>query len=148
MRNFLLVLSAVVFSGCASIGTPRYATTIKELDKPLIDIQRMIARTLPGGLSHASSNGREMYSRPFIIEKGLYKPVGEVADRYVGVVTVLGDRRPYILEIVVAHENRQGGEYKIVGYDIGMARQLERRIKQVLAKRREDLNIIDDFRVF
>ena len=148
MRTFLLILGAVVCSGCASITTPRYAATIKDLDKPLIDIQRLIARTLPIGLNYASPNGREMHSKHFIMDKGVAKAVGEVADRYVATVTVLGDRRPYTLEIVVARENRKEGKYRIVGYDIGMARQLERRIQQELAKRREDLNVIDDFRVF
>ncbi len=54
--------------------------------------------------------------------------------------------------IFVTQERRvmRGNQYNYVieGYDFKLAKELERLFRQELAKRREDLNIIDDFRVF
>lgn len=68
-------------------------------------------------------------------------------------VVVLGDRRPYDLEVFVVRERRvatgQGpGSYETVGNDQRLAKVVMARITESLAKRREDRNFIDDFRVF
>ena len=57
-----------------------------------------------------------------------------------------------IRDIFVTREKRvlgeNGYEYNEVGHNNMLTRELEFKLKQELAKRREDRNIIDDFRVF
>ncbi len=52
----------------------------------------------------------------------------------------------------MTHEKRvlrsSGFDYKEVGHDMMLARELVYKLKQELGERREDRNIIDDFRVF
>lgn len=150
MWKYLLVF--LTLTGCASMGIPKYARTIQQIDSPLIEIQKTVARTLPLGLATASANGREMYSKRFILVKGKFEEASDAADRYFATVTVLGDMRPYTLEIFVTRENRvlhnDGFSYAEVGHDLGLAHKLEKILREELAKRREDRNIIDDFRVF
>lgn len=153
MLKHLLLFSAAVLCGCASLHTPRYATTIKEVDWPINNLQRLIAGVIPTGLRSTSRNGREMYSKYFLPNGKTYSAVSNNApDRYFATVTVLGDQRPYTVEIFVTHENRSERrgivEYVEVGHAEGLAHQLERQLRQELEKRREDRNIIDDFRVF
>jgi hypothetical protein len=65
---------------------------------------------------------------------------------------ILGDRRPYNIEISVIKEEREvEGEdfsYYETGHDERLAKQLETALHTRLTKRREELNIIDDFRAF
>jgi hypothetical protein len=52
----------------------------------------------------------------------------------------------------VSHEKRvlrgNAFDYVIVGHDVQLAKELEAKLRAELARRREDRNIIDDFRVF
>ena len=134
------------------LGTPKYALVINNVDWPLQELQGLVAYTVPTGLRSTSTNGREFYSKHFVLDGNKYKLAGDSLDRYTATVFVLGDSRPYDLEIIVTHEKRvllsTGFDYKEVGHDLMLARELEFKFKQELAKRREDRNIIDDFRVF
>ena len=133
-------------------GSPDYALRIQALDWPLVDLQGLVVAELPTGLRTTSANGREFYSKHFILDGPRYKLAGDAVDRYTAQVTVLGSERPYDLEIVVTHERRviRSGSYTYIeiGHDMSLARELEYKFKQELTKRREDRNIIDDFRVF
>ena len=64
----------------------------------------------------------------------------------------MGDSRPYAVEVFVTREKRvlRGDDftYAVVGHDSRLAKELAARIQEQLSKRREDRNIIDDFRVF
>jgi hypothetical protein len=152
-KALLVVSSLILFSGCASFNTsPKYALLIKDVDWPLQDLSSLVAFELPTGLRSTSENGREFYSKHFVLDGPKYKPAGDSTDRYTATVTVLGDSRPYDIEIFVTHEKRvlrnSGFDYVEVGHDMTLARELQYKLKQELAKRREDRNIIDDFRVF
>ena len=66
-------------------------------------------------------------------------------------VYILGDRRPYVIEVYVNKQRRvsaQSSEYVDEGSDQEIAKVVYQRIQFQLSKRREDLNIIDDFRIF
>jgi hypothetical protein len=134
------------------VSTPKYALLIRNIDWPLQELQGLVAYELPTGLRTTSSNGREFYSKHYVLDGPKYKPAGDAVDRFTATVIVLGDSMPYDLEIFVTHEKRvlgsSGFDYKEVGHDMMLARELEYKLKQELAKHREDRNIIDDFRVF
>lgn len=143
-----------VLAGCAAmgVGTPKYALSIENVDWPLQELQTLVAQELPTGLRNTSPNGRELYSKYFILDGPRYKPAAEAVERYFATVIVLGSERPYDLQIFVTHEKRRlgetGYEYDEIGHSMMLAHELEYKLKQELAKRREDRNIIDDFRVF
>jgi len=148
------VIAAFMLSaGCASFSTtPNYALLIKNVDWPLQDLSSLVAYELPTGLRTTSENGREFYSKHFILDGPKYKPAGDAVERYTATVIVLGDSRPYDIEIFVTKEKRvltgSGFDYAEIGHNVMLARELEYKLRQELSKRREDRNIIDDFRVF
>jgi hypothetical protein len=57
-----------------------------------------------------------------------------------------------VIEVSVIEEERvlKGDDftYEMVGHDERLAKELEASLRTRLTKRREDLNIIDDFRAF
>jgi hypothetical protein len=131
---------------------PRHVLAIRNVNWPLTSLQGLVAGVLPTGLRNTSRNGREMYSKHFVVDGTQYKPAADAIERYFATVMVLGSSRPYDLEIFVTREKRvlrqNNFEYREFGYDITLAREIEYKLKEELAKRREDRNIIDDFRVF
>jgi hypothetical protein len=133
--------------------SPSYAIRINDLQFPLLELQSLVASTIPVGLRNTSENGREFYSKYFIVESpDNYKPAAEATERYTATYIVLGDGRPYDIEISVSHEKRvlqgQNFDYVSTGYDKRLANELANKLRYQLTKRREDRNIIDDFRVF
>jgi hypothetical protein len=154
LKKLLLCAFMVFISGCTTLGvtSPKYALVIRNVDWPLQDLSALVAYELPTGLRTTSPNGREFYSKYFVLDGNKYKLAGDATDRYTATATVLGDSRPYDIEIFVTHEKRvlraSGFDYVEVGHDMMLARELEFKLKSELAKHREDRNIIDDFRVF
>ncbi len=100
-----------------------------------------------------SPNGRESLSLHFIVDKkNNYHPTVDASDRYFAQFLILGDRRPYIVQIIVTHERKilKGEQvtYAAVGRNKKIAKDLATKLGEALIKGREDSNIIDDFRVF
>jgi len=156
MFRHLFVYLLILFSfltGCASSLGNRNALRINEVDWPLGEIRAVVASLLPAGQRGMSPNGRELLSRHFVLEgRSGYKPAGDATERYFAQFLILGDRRPYDVEILVTQERRvlRGNQftYVVTGYDTRLAKELERKLRTELTKRREDRNIIDDFRVY
>ena len=152
--TFVFIVLSGLSSGCAhQMGANRSALRIKSVDRPLGELRALVTDFLPVGLRARSPNGREFLSRHFVVEsRGVYKDAGDAVDRYFAQVLVLGDRRPYDVEILVTKEKRvlRGNQfsYAIVGFDTRLAKELEKSLLSELTKSREDSNIIDDFRVF
>ena len=124
---------------------------VNDLDRPLTDLQRIAAKSMPLGLRNTSPNGREYFSNYFQAVDRKFKPAEKENDRSYAHVLVLGDRRPYNIQIFV-HKERKSTQavsgYEEIGLDVGLARTVRKRIIAQLNKRREELNVIDDFRVF
>lgn len=117
------------------------------------DIRAAISANVPIGIRNSSANGREIFSKHFLMVGGdKFRPAIDAVERYYVHFIILGDRRPYDLEIIVAHEKRvlrgDSFAYVVDYYDKVLARDIANWIQDDLAKRREDRNIIDDFRVF
>ena len=154
LRRLRLVLGAtLIITGCATLMSEnRNAYRVSEVDASLTDLRASVTAVLPDGLRLMSSNGRELVSRHFVMVNDRPQPAADALDRYFAQVTILGDRRPYDLEILVSHERRVLRDdrfvYVIVDYSTRLARDLETKIRQELTKRREERNVIDDFRVF
>jgi hypothetical protein len=125
---------------------------MSEVEAALTEIRTVVGAVVPVGLRGVSPNGREMFSRHFIITKDRYKPAADALERYYAQITILGDRRPYDIEILVVHEKRVLRDdrftYVISGYSQDLARELVQNIRKELSKRREERNVVDDFRVY
>jgi len=152
-RNFGLGLcGAFLLISCTNLELSRNTVTVEDVKAPLQYLQRTVVSILPMGLRGNSRNGREFQSKYFVVSKGVYKEAGEAADRYYAHFTILGERRPYNVEVYVTHEQRtlDGNEltYRVIGHDSRLAKELAQSLRNRLTKRREDLNIIDDFRAF
>jgi hypothetical protein len=151
----LALLSSLVFlsSSCVSLLNRDFdAVYLRELEAPLRELRAGIGAAVPLGLRGLSPNGREMFSKHFVVVKERYKPAADALERYYAHITILGDRRPYDVEILVVQEKRvlRGNRftYVIAGYARDLAQALEQDIRKELSKRREDRNVVDDFRVY
>lgn len=131
---------------------PSYAAVVKNINLRLSDVEKLVESRLPMGKRAISPNGRQLLSKHYVWKKGAYGPADDSVERFFAQVLILNDRPPYDLQIAVKRERRllvgQQFTYKVVGHDLRLAKELERAIRLELSQRREDRNIIDDFRVF
>ncbi len=148
-RWFAAFAAAFLFSGCSLFYKP---LRIDRAHHPFGQIRQIAMKSLPVGLRSSSPNGRELHSQYFLPDKGGYKAAIEEPVRLTAKIVILNERRPYEIEIYVFREERvvSGGRvsYKVRGQDFRIANMIKEDIQTRLAQRREDLNIIDDFRVF
>lgn len=142
--NKYLFLWTLVFSGLWSCSHFHRGEVVSNIDRPLLELQKAAASTLPAGKKGTSENGREFYSNPYKIKGSAYELAKPDESYFVAEVFVLGDRRPYVIEINVFRVvNSQR-----VGKDNKLEKRLKNEILQDLAKRRENRNVIDSFRPF
>ncbi len=123
---------------------------LSEVSQSLIEIKRAISASIPGGIKNQSINGRELSSEYFSrYGDGYGFDYKTAKERAIVKVLVLGDRRPYIIEVKVLVQRRVGrGKYEDDSYDKSSAERYAEAIKSRLVQSRDDRNVIDDFRVF
>jgi hypothetical protein len=116
------------------------------------EVKNFIKHVLPVGIRSLSDNGREFLSQYFLMDKKEYIPAKDASIRYYARILILNSSRPFEIEVEVREEMRHDINGRIVfqdgGYDLRIARLVKDQLKEALAKRRDDLNLIDDFRVF
>jgi len=101
------------------------------------------------GLRGRSANGRDIVSR-------YQKPGATTSDNAVNDakraysrLIILGDRRPYTLQVQHIVEKRtSSGTYDVVQYDDRMARETLKRVLDFLVHRPDKEGFIDDFKAF
>lgn len=126
-------------------------TPINDVMVPLNSIREVIRATVPMGIKSESMNGRELKSGFFKSED--FEEVSEDDRiRAYALVTILGERRPYQIDVKVIRELRERvkGEvkFKSLGVDKRSTARLVEMIKEALANRPADRNVIDDFKPF
>jgi hypothetical protein len=119
----------------------------------LIELKAMIKEVIPLGIRSISANGREFLSDVYIIQKSQYVAAKEAPTRYWARILILNEARPYDIEVEVRKEVRddrgnQARYFYAAGSEVTLAKILRAQLKDRLAKRRDDLNLLDDFRVF
>ncbi len=141
--KLILVFSAFLFVGCAS------GPSIDGLDMSPGTIQEVIEKNAPLAVRSVSSNGRVFLSTYFIGNYPMYVEASKKDPRYYAKIVLLGETRPYTVQITVFREVKfADGAYRVDGQDERQAREILKRLKQELALRRENRNAIDDLRVF
>ena len=144
-----VVISLSLLAGCTS------ATLESEpLSYSLAAINKGVEIGMSMGIQGYSENHREYYSKPFqVIQPEAVMNAG-YKDRGIAKVVVLGDSRPYTIEVEVHIERgkfNRGylvGEYQFVRYDKSLAQKLLRQILTDVEHGDQDKNFIDDFRSF
>ena len=137
---------AMWIPGCSS-------TVIKmEADYSLDAIRKAIVGSLTAGVQSADPSRRKFSSKPFrIMNTQTELPIREDdVRRQLAHVTIMGDRRPYSVQVVVETEERSGKDsedWTKVGTDESRAKKIGLRIQEKLKTRREE-NVIDDFTPF
>jgi hypothetical protein len=131
---------------CTSLS--RGAVRTPELRRPLKDVRKAVYYALRGQVKRKSENNRTYYSDYHRPGKDLKLTAYKQNKRALLALTILGDRRPYVVSATSRIESLQGGEYKLTGYDKGLAKMYIQRVEDYLASRPEERDIIDDFRPY
>jgi len=145
IRVLILFLSTLIVVACTTLGYQ-----VGGFDYSAEDIQKAIQDNIPLGISGVAPNGRGFYSKIFTQAQDKKAAIPLVMR-----INILGDRRPYDIEIIVRKIDpgfkkpqeafEQGETY--VGQD-SLAKRILSKINDELVKRRKDRNLFDDFRAF
>ena len=148
------------------LGGCSTATRLESLEYSFSDVQRAVGESMPNGIAKRSSNQRTFWSNYFLPIKRT-KKIKRISPyrRAQAMAVILGDRKPYDVEVTVFIDKRQDkrvlklksiyhqpdlneGIWNKEGESIKTAKILTEKIHGRLVKRRKNHNIIDDFRPF
>ena len=121
---------------------------VNDVRKPVVVIHKAIEYAMPGGIRKRSRNNRVFY--------GHYHPPGKNPKinarrkliRAHAVIKILGDRRPYAIEIQYLIEKYKEGDYEVSKNDAGLADGVKKKLEDYLGSRPDNRDLIDDFRAF
>ncbi len=146
LRNRSNVLLLFGLIGAAMVGC-QSTSAIQNVPLSYNAIKTVIVSTLPAAVRRESSNGRTMTSGFF--DPTTLKPEKPNAKIHgYAVVTVLGSSRPYNIEVKAFTEEKDKDGFEPLGENRELSKRLAERLRAALADRREDRNVIDDFRAF
>lgn len=101
------------------------------------------------GLRGKSANGRELVSRYQKPGSTSYDNAGADNARAYSRLIILGDRRPYTIQVQHVIEERNSNDgYVIKGYDDEVAKKTMRKILEYLVNRPDREDFIDEFKAF
>lgn len=140
--SFLIFSFALILTGCAS------KALVQNVQFPYQTVKSVVMQNMPIRVVSQSTNGREMRS-DYFAPNDLDQEAKNRSERAYAVATILNSSRPFHIDIQVFREKKtKSGRYVQIGKDPKMAQRLAARFKEALADRREDRNVIDDFRAF
>lgn len=141
MKYFLLIGIFGALAGCATVSN--------EYDAPLFRLQQSVAAASPYGVRWTSPNRREFKSGYFLQSGTKFREADALPQRMFAHWYILGDRRPYKVEVTVYMETKSGrGNYSSQGTSRESAKTLYEIFKRALDKRLDERNIIDDYKPF
>ncbi len=140
--TLVLLLSAILLNGCQHKDV-----VIQDAPFGLGEIRRIVV-SIVGEPKSISANGFEIVSQYYDREEEVIERPNEVRQRFYTIVTALGDRRPYDIQVQVIVEVRTMDGYENVGQDDAFAAKIAEKIKKALHESREKRNVIDDFKAF
>lgn len=136
------ILCALFVMACATEGH-----VIRNSDRGMREIrQAFIAAAGPA--RKENENGRIFQSEYFPRHPDPNFKANKAKERLHGRFTILGDRRPYDIQVEVMIEEKTHEGYEEVGVDESLSQELANQLKKELLKSREGRNIIDDFKPF
>src|SRR5262249_51144281 len=134
--------ASILLAGCQS------PAKINNVMLSLTTVKKTVISLLPQGLKGESENGRELTSGYFNAHNW-EEDATDKSERVYAKVLILESGRPYRIDVHVIKEKKgKGGAYTKTGEDKKATQDLVEKLKDALADRREDRNIIDEFRAF
>lgn len=134
-----------------SLGCATTTYHVQDVKTPLSCIKKAIAYGIPGGIRKRNNNHRTFFSKYVDLDGRKWDPLGNKIHRAFVEVTILGNRRPYELNIVARVEERASDDpmdttFRLAGTSSELAYKATTMIESKLENCRGDL--IDDFRAF
>ena len=146
MNKFSLLfvfLVTVLLSSCRTGGV-----ILRETPLNLSETRRAVMAVI-GEPRVVSQNGREMASRYYDKKGNNIEKMDMAKERLYTHVTILGDRRPYDVQVQVLVEGRnEDGGFDLLDRDDARAAPIAEKLRQALNQSRDSRNVIDDFRSF
>ncbi len=142
----LVISLGVLVGGCVS------DPAMPSLNYPLPLLEKAIQNALVK-VKTVSQNRREFVSDYLTKEGRIWDPIGNDPQRAVVKVFIVGDRRPYDIDIETSIEERPtsqtGGStgFKEIGKSSRLSQEIQFRI-QTYVRQNSKRNLIDDFRPF
>ncbi len=149
--NSLTTLIKVGFSLLFFVACT-HTPTIPELSYPLDAIEKSVVKSLVK-VRKVSQNRRDYTSEFLMLNGKLWDPLSNETARAYVTVSILGERRPYSVDIEAIVEERPANQpgysarYKVVGQSKKLVDQIAFRIEDEL-RRTQQRNFIDDFKAF
>tara|TARA_B100001248_G_scaffold262665_1_gene260560 strand:- start:9132 stop:9596 length:465 start_codon:yes stop_codon:yes gene_type:complete len=146
-----LILLCLVISACAT------GSKVEGLEYSILSIKKAVEKHLPGPLHSLSENGRvyktKAFRLPLYYQTKVYKTKGLLPERAYAKIAILGDRRPYTLAVEIEIEELMGMQngkprYQVCCRHREYEKNLAKEIKDYLVKRKDNQDLIDDFRPF
>ncbi|UXR65692.1 hypothetical protein EZJ49_05450 [Bdellovibrio bacteriovorus] len=136
-------LMTVLLSSCRTGGV-----ILRETPLNLSETRRVVMSVI-GEPRTVSQNGREMTSRFYDKKGSNIEKMDMAKERFYTHVTILGDRRPYDVQVQVLVEGRnEDGGFDLLDRDDERAAPIAEKLRQTLNQSRDSRNVIDDFRSF
>jgi hypothetical protein len=145
-----IVRASLIFAVLASMAGCATKGEIKDVMLPLAVVRKIMMDNVPGGMKKQSLNGREITGEYFNANN-LDEPTDTARERAKCSLIILGSRRPYVISVSVLREKKIKGskkKYEKLGEDSKLAKAVVKRLKEALANRPADINVIDEFRAF
>lgn len=145
--RFLLLL-AIFFLNFGLTSCRTGGVILRETPMSVSETRRVVVSVI-GEPRSVSQNGREIASKFYDRKDKLISKMESAKDRAHTRVTILGDRRPYDIQVEVLIEGRKpDGSFELVGHDDGKAARIAEKLRQALNQSRDNRNVIDDLRPF
>lgn len=109
---------------------------------------KQVVQSIVGDFRSQSQNQRTIYSKYFGDKKDKAFDEKKSKIRLYAIVMILGDRRPYDIDVEVVREKKTNEGYEDAGTDEMKAQEIAGEIVKRLHEGIENRNVIDDFRVF
>lgn len=146
MKNLCaLFLIGITFllSSCRTGGV-----ILRETPLNVSETRRAVVSVI-GEPRSVSTNGREIFSHYLDKKDKKIEKMDMIRERHFAHVTILGDRRPYDVQVEVIIEGRnEDGGFDIIDRNDEKASVIAEKIRQALNQSRDSRNVIDDFRSF
>lgn len=144
MKKFIYIFYLIGFLGCAHYDE---GTVLRET--PLgISETRKIMTTVIGEPRSISENGRELLSQ-YYDTKGRFGTFDKERSRMYTRIVILGERRPYDIQVVVKVQARQSnGRFIDAAIDKRRSAETAEKLRQALHEGRDKRNFIDDFKPY
>ncbi|MDG0814873.1 hypothetical protein [Bdellovibrio svalbardensis] len=143
LLSLFICSSALLLSSCRTGGI-----VLRETPLNVSETRKVIVSVI-GEPRMVSENGREMASKYYDKKGKEIAKMDMAKERYSTRVTILGDRRPYDIQVQVLIEDRDTeGGFELTDRDDDKAAAIAEKIKKALNQSRDSRNVIDDFRSF